>query len=106
VRLLRLGSYPASAASIPVLILSAAFRPGESDVGLLDGEADLMMADAVKHLHIACEIERTNYEDGVLHEAARAAGATVIVTRDRDDFADSAIPALDPVELLVAAPSA
>jgi predicted nucleic acid-binding protein len=48
----------------------------------------------------ALDIDFRDYEDAVVHEAARAAGATVIVTRHRDDFANSAIPALDPVELL------
>jgi len=48
----------------------------------------------------ALDIDFPDYEDAVLHEAARAAGANVIVTRDRDDFVNSAIPALDPSELL------
>ena len=48
----------------------------------------------------ALDIDFSDYEDAVLHEAALAAGATVIVTRDRDDFANSAIPVLDPIELL------
>jgi predicted nucleic acid-binding protein len=48
----------------------------------------------------ALDIDFPDYEDAVVHEAARGAGATVIVTRDRDDFTNSAIPALDPVELL------
>lgn len=51
-------------------------------------------------LDSALDIDFSDYEDAVLHEAARAAGATAIVTRDRDDFARSAIPALDPHELL------
>lgn len=48
----------------------------------------------------ALDIDFPDYEDAVVHEAARAAAATVIVTRDRDDFTNSAIPAIDPVELL------
>ena len=48
----------------------------------------------------ALAIDFPDHEDAVLHEAARAAGATVIVTRDRDGFANSTIPALDPVEFL------
>ena len=48
----------------------------------------------------ALDLDFSDYEDAVLHEAARATGATVIVTRDRDDFANSAIPVLDPIELL------
>jgi predicted nucleic acid-binding protein len=50
----------------------------------------------------ALDIDFADYEDAVLHEAARAVGATAIVTRDRGDFARSAIPALDPQELLAA----
>lgn len=50
----------------------------------------------------ALDIDFSDYEDAVVHEAARAAGATAIVTRNRDDFANSAIPALDPHELLAA----
>jgi predicted nucleic acid-binding protein len=50
----------------------------------------------------ALDIDFPDYEDAVLHEAARAAGATAIVTRNRRDFANSAIPALDPEEMLAA----
>jgi predicted nucleic acid-binding protein len=50
----------------------------------------------------ALDIDFADYEDAVLHESARAIGATAIVTRDRRDFANSAIPALDPQELLAA----
>ena len=50
----------------------------------------------------ALDIDFSDYEDAVLHEAARAAGANAIVTRNRRDFANSAIPALDPEEMLAA----
>jgi len=50
----------------------------------------------------ALDVDFSDYEDAVLHEAARAAGATAIVTRDRRDFVNAAIPALDPQELLAA----
>jgi predicted nucleic acid-binding protein len=53
-------------------------------------------------LDAALDLDFSDYEDAVLHEAARATGATAIVTRDRDDFANSAVPALDPHELLAA----
>ena len=53
-------------------------------------------------LDAALDIDISDYEDAVLHEAARAAGATAIVTRNRRDFANAAIPALDPKELLAA----
>ena len=48
----------------------------------------------------ALDVDFSDYEDAVIHEAAVAVGATAIVTRDRDGFASSAIPALDPRELL------
>lgn len=48
----------------------------------------------------ALDMDLPDYEDAVIHEAARAAGAVAIVTRDHDGFAKSAVPALDPVELL------
>ena len=53
-------------------------------------------------LDAALDIDFSDYEDAVVHQAARAADATAIVTRDRSDFANSAIPALDPQELLAA----
>ena len=43
-----------------------------------------------------------DYEDAVVHEAARAANAAAIVTRDRRGFAGSAIPVIEPEELLAA----
>lgn len=51
-------------------------------------------------LDSALGVDFSDYEDAVAHEAARAVGATVIVTRDRRDFANSLIPAMDPEELL------
>lgn len=57
-------------------------------------------------LDSALDIAFVDYEDAVLHEAARAMGATAIVTRDRRDFVNSAIPALDPQELLAAVAAA
>lgn len=53
-------------------------------------------------LDAALDVEFSDYEDAVLHEAARAAAASAIVTRDRPDFANSSIPVLDPRELLAA----
>lgn len=39
----------------------------------------------------ALDIDFTDYEEAVLHEAARAVGANAIITRDRRDFANSAV---------------
>jgi predicted nucleic acid-binding protein len=41
-----------------------------------------------------------DYEDAVAHEAAHAAGAGAIVTRNGRDFAKATIPVFDPDELL------
>jgi hypothetical protein len=42
------------------------------------------------------------FEDALLHEAARAAGAAAIVTRNAKDFGNAVMPVLDPEELLAA----
>ena len=41
-----------------------------------------------------------DYEDAVLHEAARQAGAEGIVTRNGDDFSTASLPIYTPDELL------
>ena len=46
------------------------------------------------------------FEDAVLHEAARNAGAAAIVTRDGVDFANAPVPVFDPQELLAAVAAA
>lgn len=43
-----------------------------------------------------------DFEDAVVHEAAHAAGAGAIVTRNTGDFAKATIPVFDPHELLAA----
>jgi predicted nucleic acid-binding protein len=50
----------------------------------------------------ALELDFEDFEDAVLHEAARAAGAAAIVTRNAKDFGNAVIPVLDPEELLAA----
>jgi predicted nucleic acid-binding protein len=51
----------------------------------------------------ALELGYADYEDAVLHEAARLVGADGIVTGNRKDFAKASIPVFDPRELLSAA---
>lgn len=53
-------------------------------------------------LRAASESGFSDYEDAVLCEAARAAGASAIVTRNGKDFTRSALPVFTPVELLAA----
>ncbi len=43
-----------------------------------------------------------DFEDAVLHEAARNLDAAAIVTRNGKDFARSVLPVFDPAELLAA----
>lgn len=43
-----------------------------------------------------------DFEDGVLHEAARATGADAIVTRDRAGFAAATLPVFTPDAFLAA----
>lgn len=54
----------------------------------------------------ALDLDFTDFEDAVLHEAARNAGAAAIVTRDAADFANATVPILDPRELLAAVAAA
>jgi predicted nucleic acid-binding protein len=48
----------------------------------------------------ALALDFDDYEDAVLHEAARSVAADAIVTRDRGDFSNASLPALDPIEML------
>jgi len=50
----------------------------------------------------ALDLGLPDFEDAVLHEAARGAGAAAIVTRNGKDFARAAIPVFSPTELLAA----
>ena len=55
----------------------------------------------------ALDLEFADYEDGVLHEAARHAGAEAIVTRDKKGFSRAGLKLYVPDELvrfLMAAP--
>jgi predicted nucleic acid-binding protein len=50
----------------------------------------------------ALDLDFADFEDAVVHEAARASGASAIVTRDGGDFANASLPVFDPHELLAA----
>lgn len=50
----------------------------------------------------ALDLGFADFEDAVIHEAARKAGAAAIVTRDAKDFARSELPVFSPLELLAA----
>ena len=54
----------------------------------------------------ALDLDFTHFEDAVLHEAARNAGAAAIVSRDGADFANATLPIFDPDELLAAVAAA
>lgn len=53
-------------------------------------------------LRTALDLGFADFEDAVVHEAARHAGAAAIVTRDSHDFARSQLPVFSSVELLAA----
>jgi hypothetical protein len=65
---------------------------------LLDLFTVARVTDAV--LRSALSLPFDDYEDAVLHEAALAAGADGIVTRNVDDFRKSKLPIYSPGELL------
>lgn len=50
----------------------------------------------------ALDLGFPDFEDAVVHETARAAGAAAIVTRDGKGFAKSELPVFTPSELLAA----
>jgi predicted nucleic acid-binding protein len=54
----------------------------------------------------ALDLGFADFEDAVVHEAARACGASAIVTRNAKDFARASLPVLSPVELLAAVAAA
>jgi predicted nucleic acid-binding protein len=53
-------------------------------------------------LRSALDLGFSDFEDAVLHEAARNAGAAAIVTRNGKDFTRSELPVFSPAELLAA----
>jgi predicted nucleic acid-binding protein len=53
-------------------------------------------------LERALTLDFDNFEDAVLHEAARASGVAAIVTRDGTGFARASLPVFRPPELLAA----
>lgn len=48
----------------------------------------------------ALALRSSNYEDAVVHEAARHAGATAVVTRDAKGFAGASLGVYHPAELM------
>ena len=53
-------------------------------------------------LESALELSFSDYEDAVLHEAARIAEAEGIVTRNGADFKEATLPVFAPMELMAA----
>ena len=50
----------------------------------------------------ALALDFADYEDAVLHEAARASSAAAMVTRNSKDFGRATVPVFTPPELLAA----
>jgi predicted nucleic acid-binding protein len=57
-------------------------------------------------LDSALDLDFADFEDAVLHEAARAGGMSAIVTRDGGGFVNATLPVFDPHELLAAVAAA
>lgn len=53
-------------------------------------------------LELAAASPIADFEDAVLHEAGRVAGAEVVVTRDPEDFQEGSLPVVSPEELWAA----
>jgi hypothetical protein len=51
-------------------------------------------------LEIVLLLKFEDFEDAVLHEAARHAGANYIVARNLSDFKDSKLPVFEPREFI------
>lgn len=56
-------------------------------------------------LRAALALDFTDFEDAVLHEAAREAGCTAIVTRNVRDFARASLPIFSPADFVAAWPA-
>ncbi len=52
-------------------------------------------------LQSALRLNFEDYEDAVLHEAGKQAGAKIIVTRDAHGFKKATLPVMTPAELLL-----
>lgn len=74
-------------AEVLLKALLALFTVAPVDAEVLDRSLDLGFGD---------------FEDAVIHEAARAVGASAVCTRDTADFAQASLPVFTPVELLSA----
>jgi len=70
-------------------------------VNKLLGLFDVAAVDS-KVLASATTLKLADFEDAVLHEAGRLAGAEIIATRDVAGFKRGSLPACSPLELLVA----
>ncbi len=71
------------------------------DLGRLLGVLDVATVSRTV-LSAALALRWDDFEDAVLHEAARLAGATAIVTRNAADFGGAALAVYTPAALLAA----
>lgn len=84
-------SFGRERAQAQVRALLALFDVARVDRSVLDG---------------ALALDFTDYEDAVLHEAAKGNGMAAIVTRNGHDFAKATLPVFSPTELLAAVAAA
>ncbi|MDQ1707484.1 MAG: hypothetical protein QOJ88_695 [Pyrinomonadaceae bacterium] len=99
------GSFEAYISALTPLNVFYIARKAISSATLREAIKDLLASvkvcpvnDAV--LHAAFAVDFTDYEDGVQHCGAVAAGLEGIVTRNLRDFKNSALPVFTPAEFL------
>ncbi|MGB3295387.1 MAG: hypothetical protein WBB01_20585 [Phormidesmis sp.] len=63
-------------------------------------DSDVLLDVLARRQPFAVQSTITDFEDAVTSEAAKVAGAEVIVTRNTPDFVDSLVPAVLPTEFL------
>lgn len=86
-----------------VFYIAERLQGAEAAYGAVERMLELARVVAVDDLvcRRALELERPDYEDGIIAAAAEADAVDLIVTRDEDAFAESAIRRVTPVQLMV-----
>lgn len=86
-----------------VFYIAERLQGAEAAYGAVERMLELARVVAVDDLvcRRALELERPDYEDGIIAAAAEADAVDLIVTRDEDAFAESAVRRVTPIQLMV-----
>lgn len=99
--------FASAASDSPLLVKSLinyhCIKGAEAAYGAVERMLELARVVAVDDLvcRRALDLERPDYEDGIIAAAAEADAVDLIVTRDEDAFAEAAARRLTPVQLMV-----